>query len=367
MSNLEKDPAEVLLAEPRIETPPRASVSNPAVEVLEPREVPLGGPRALMVRRTLPQRARSLVGAWCFVDSYGPTPAPRARVMDTPPHPHTGLQTVSWLYQGEIEHRDSAGHHALVEPGQVNLMTAGAGIQHSEVSTDDARTLHGVQLWIALPDASRGVAPFFESFAPEPFAHGDATLRVFVGELLGHGSTVTGFTRLLGAQLDLPAGGAVSIPADPSFEYGLVVDAGAPTLQGVAIPAAHLGVVPDGRRRARHRGRRRAAARAAHRRRAARRADRHVVELRRPQPRRDRGVPRAVDARGDRRRRPATGASARVDGYDGSRAAGARAAERAAQASGVAAVGAAVRRPRASPAPPPRPWRRRRARCDPSG
>jgi redox-sensitive bicupin YhaK (pirin superfamily) len=125
-------------------------------------------------------------------------------------------------------------------------MTAGAGIQHSEVSTDDARTLHGVQLWIALPDASRGVAPFFESFTPKPFTHGDATLRVFAGALLGHGSTVTGFTRLLGAQLDLPAGGAVSIPADPSFEYGLVVDAGTPTLQGVAIPAAHLAFVPTG-------------------------------------------------------------------------------------------------------------------------
>jgi redox-sensitive bicupin YhaK (pirin superfamily) len=103
-----------------------------------------------------------------------------------------------------------------------------------------------VQLWIALPDASRGVAPFFESFAPDPFAHGDATLRVFVGELLGHGSTVTGFTRLVGAQLDLPAGGTVAIPADPDFEYGLVVDAGAPTLQGVAIPNAHLGFAPAG-------------------------------------------------------------------------------------------------------------------------
>ena len=238
MSNLEKDPAEVLLAEP--------GAQSGRVEVLEPREVPLGGPRALMVRRTLPQRARSLIGAWCFVDSYGPTPAPRARTMDTPPHPHTGLQTVTWLYQGEIEHRDSAGHHALVEPGQVNLMTAGAGIQHSEVSTDDARTLHGAQLWIALPDASRGVAPFFETFVAEPFAHGDATLRVFVGELLGHGSTVTGYTKLIGAQLDVPAGGAVSIPADPGFEYGLVVDAGTPTLQGVTIPATHLGVVPVG-------------------------------------------------------------------------------------------------------------------------
>jgi redox-sensitive bicupin YhaK (pirin superfamily) len=249
VSNLEKDPAEVLLAEPARaeERRPRDDASrNPAVEVLEPREVPLGGPRALMVRRTLPQRARSLIGAWCFVDSYGPTPAPRARVMDTPPHPHTGLQTVTWLYQGEIEHRDSAGNLALIEPGQVNLMTAGAGIQHSEVSTDDARTLHGAQLWIALPDASRGVAPFFETFVAEPFAHADATLRVFVGELLGHGSTVSSFTKVIGAQLDLPAGGAVSIPADPAFEYGLVVDAGAPTLQGVAIPGAHLGVVPVG-------------------------------------------------------------------------------------------------------------------------
>jgi redox-sensitive bicupin YhaK (pirin superfamily) len=237
MSNLEKDPAEVLLADE-----PRAG----GVEILEPRDVPLGGPRALMVRRTLPQRRRSLVGAWCFVDSYGPTPAAHARTMDTPPHPHTGLQTVSWLYQGEIEHRDSAGHHALVRPGAVNLMTAGAGIQHSEVSTDDARILHGVQLWIALPEAHRNVAPFFEAFAPEPFTHDDATLHVFVGELLGHGSTVTGFTRLIGAQVDLPAGGTVRIPADPGFEYGLVVDAGEPTLQGVAVPAAHLGFVPVG-------------------------------------------------------------------------------------------------------------------------
>jgi redox-sensitive bicupin YhaK (pirin superfamily) len=255
MSNLEKDPAEVLLADGGLDTPLRGystgeglrgystgETSEALVEVLEPREVPLGGPRALMVRRTLPQRARSLVGAWCFVDSYGPTPAPHARTMDTPPHPHTGLQTVSWLYRGEIEHRDSAGHHALIHPTEVNLMTAGAGIQHSEVSTDDARELHGVQLWVALPDAHRGVAPRFDTFAPEPQTIDDATLHVFVGGA----STVPTFTRLYGAQLDLPAGGRVSILADPAFEYGLIVDAGAPTLQGVAIPAAHLGVVGTG-------------------------------------------------------------------------------------------------------------------------
>jgi redox-sensitive bicupin YhaK (pirin superfamily) len=242
MSNLERDPAEVLLADPGLDTPRSGYSTGRGIQLLEPREVPLGGPRALMVRRTLPQRARSLVGAWCFVDSYGPTPAPHARTMDTPPHPHTGLQTVTWLYRGEIEHRDSVGSHALVHPTQVNLMTAGRGIQHSEVSTEDARELHGVQLWIALPDAARHVTPFFESYAPEPTRIGDATLHVFVGG----DSTVTTFTRLYGAQVDLPAHGRAVIPADPAFEYGLVVDAGEPRLQDVAIPATHLGVAPAG-------------------------------------------------------------------------------------------------------------------------
>ena len=244
MSNLEKDPSELLVVEPAPDETP-ADLAGP-VELLEPREVPLGGPRAMTVRRTLPQKKRSLVGAWCFVDSYGPDPVNGRGAMNVPPHPHTGLQTVSWLYAGEIEHRDSAGSFALVEPGQVNLMTAGAGIQHSEVSTDATTTLHGVQLWIALPDRSRQVAPFFEHFAPEPFAHGDATLRVFVGSLLGHSSPVTAFTELVGAQLDLPAGASVSIPVDPAFEHGLIVDAGAPTLQGVPVAATQLGVVPAG-------------------------------------------------------------------------------------------------------------------------
>jgi redox-sensitive bicupin YhaK (pirin superfamily) len=243
VSNLEKEPGEVVIAEPRDVAPGQPDA---AVDLLEPREVPLGGPRALTVRRTLPQKKRSLIGAWCFVDSYGPDPVKGRGAMDVPPHPHTGLQTVSWLYAGEIEHRDSAGSFALVEPGAVNLMTAGAGIQHSEVSTDTTTTLHGVQLWVALPDTSRHVAPFFEHFEPTPIAHQDATLRVFVGELLGQSSPVTAFTRLVGAQLDLPAGGRVTIPVDPAFEHGLLVDAGSPTLQGVTVPTAQLGFVPAG-------------------------------------------------------------------------------------------------------------------------
>ena len=250
MSNLEKDPAELALVEP-VENPESGEPvstgsTGDAVELLEPREVPRGGPRALTVRRTLPQKKRSLIGAWCFVDSYGPDPVNGRGAMDVPPHPHTGLQTVSWLYAGEIEHRDSAGSFALVEPGAVNLMTAGAGIQHSEVSTDATSSLHGVQLWVALPDASRHVRPFFEHYEPTPITHGDATLRVFVGELLGQSSPVTAYTKLLGLQLDLPAGGRVTIPVDPAFEHGLIVDAGSPTLQGVTVPSAHLAFVRAG-------------------------------------------------------------------------------------------------------------------------
>lgn len=237
MSNLERDPQELL-----VDAGPDAA----GVEVLSPREVPLGGPRALLVRRTLPQRSRSLIGAWCFVDSYGPTPAPRAGIMDVPPHPHTGLQTVSWLYEGQIEHRDSSGAHQLVEPGAVNLMTAGRGIQHSEVSTSAAARLHGVQLWTALPDAARGVAPFFEHHVAEVVPFGEATLRVFMGSWLGVGSPVTAYTPLVAAELTLPAGGTVELPADPGFEYGLVVDHEPARLQGVEVPAHHLGVVPTG-------------------------------------------------------------------------------------------------------------------------
>jgi len=126
-------------------------------------------------------------------------------------------------------------------------MTAGSGIQHSEVSTS-TRDLHGVQLWIALPDRSRNVAPFFESFTPQPFIVGDATVRVFVGALAGVASPVSAFTGLVGAQLDIPAGGVVELEIDPAHEHGLIVDAGAPRLQDVEIPVDRLGVVPAGSR-----------------------------------------------------------------------------------------------------------------------
>ena len=230
MSNLEAAPAEVACAASQ---QPGAS---PRVEVLQPREVPLGGPRAIRVQRTLPQRQRSLVGAWCFIDRYGPV----AERMDVPPHPHTGLQTVSWLFSGEVEHRDSAGVRAAVRPGELNLMTAGAGICHSEVSVDSGAPLHGVQLWVALPASDRDTARDFAHYTPAPLALSGANARVFLGELAGSRSPVPTFTSLLGAQIDLEPGATLDIGVDPAFEHGVLCDSGTVHVDGTALAIAEL-------------------------------------------------------------------------------------------------------------------------------
>lgn len=247
MSNLERDPVELLC-------PPDEPV-GPVVQVLAPRDVPLGGPRAMNVRRTLPQRGRTTIGAWCFADHYGPDDVAESSGMVVPPHPHTGLQTVSWLFEGEIEHRDSAGSHELVRPGSVNLMTAGRGISHSEVSTPATTRLHGVQLWVALPEASRRIGPFFEHAETVPIRVDDATVRVFVGSLAGVDAEVTVFSDLLGAQVDLPARGRLELELDPSYEHGVLVDAGPVTVAIDGTDAAtevawsELAYIEPGRRR----------------------------------------------------------------------------------------------------------------------
>jgi redox-sensitive bicupin YhaK (pirin superfamily) len=174
------------------------------------------------------------VGAWCFADHYGPEDVRTAAGMDVAPHPHTGLQTVSWLFSGEIEHRDSDGVHAMIHPGELNLMTAGAGICHSEVSTPETTVLQGVQLWVALPDAARHGPRDFAHYAPEPLAHGDAVVMVFLGELAGQRSPVRTYTPLLGAHVDLPAAASVEFEIDPAFEHALLLDSG--TLQFAGAP-----------------------------------------------------------------------------------------------------------------------------------
>ncbi|WP_211318827.1 pirin family protein [Nocardioides silvaticus] len=216
------------------------------VEIMTPREVPLGGLRAMPVRRTLPQRERSLIGAWCFLDHYGPDSVAETGGMTVAPHPHTGLQTVSWLFEGEIEHRDSAGHHAMVLPGEVNLMTAGRGISHSEVSTAATTTLHGAQLWVALPDEARGTDPGFEHYAP-PEVSGDGWRgRVFLGTLLGDTSPVSTYSPLLGAELVIEPDVVVPLEVDPSFEHGILVDLGSVHVDGATAKPSELAYVPPG-------------------------------------------------------------------------------------------------------------------------
>jgi redox-sensitive bicupin YhaK (pirin superfamily) len=200
----------------------------------------------MTVRRTLPQRQRSLIGAWCFLDHYGPNEVRGSDGMLVPPHPHTGLQTVSWLFTGEIEHRDSAGHRATVRPGELNLMTAGRGISHSEYSTPDTTTLHGAQLWLALPDGDRQVDPTFEHFAPEPVTGEGWEARVFIGSLLGSTSPVKTYTPLLGAELTLEAGTTIRVPVDPSYELGVLVDFGSVTVDGAPLVGHELGFQTPG-------------------------------------------------------------------------------------------------------------------------
>src|SRR6185437_9912843 len=237
MSNLEAAPAEL---ECRGGAPAREA------EVLEARDVPLGGPRAMHVRRTLPQRQRSLVGAWCFADHYGPENVATGARMDVAPHPHTGLQTVSWLFAGEVEHRDSLGTHALVRPGELNLMTSGHGICHSEVSTPATTVLHGVQLWVALPDADRDRARDFWHYAPPAADLGGATARVFLGTLAGQRSPVPAYSPLLGAEIVLTPHARLALPADPAFEHGVLVDAGPVSMSGIRLEPAQLGYRPPG-------------------------------------------------------------------------------------------------------------------------
>jgi redox-sensitive bicupin YhaK (pirin superfamily) len=246
VSNLERDPAEFVVGAGTA-VADTALLDDVPVEILEPRDVPLGGPRAMTVRRTLPQRRRSLIGGWCFIDHYGPDDVSASGGMRVPPHPHTGLQTVSWLFSGEIEHRDSVGSHAMVRPGELNLMTAGHGISHSEVSTAATRMLHGVQLWVALPSASRDTAPFFEHHVPVAGRLGPAEVRAFVGSLAGSGTTATVFSPLLGAELLVPAGATLQLPLDESFEHGVLVDAGDVRMDGVTVPRAHLAYLSPGR------------------------------------------------------------------------------------------------------------------------
>jgi len=196
---------------------------------LTPRSVKLTPRTGIEVRRTLPHRDVRMIGAWCFVDHYGPITTAEAHEagMSIAAHPHTGLQTVTWLIEGRVEHRDSIGSVQEINPGELNLMTAGRGIAHSELSlvVEAAESnLHGVQLWIALPENARHMVPTFSHHAdlPQFEIHG-TSVRLLMGEVAGHQSTAATFSPLVGAEISMRTAASVDIPVRPDFEYGVLV------------------------------------------------------------------------------------------------------------------------------------------------
>lgn len=225
--------------------PEAAGPSAPpaAVEITQSRETQVG---AFPVRRALPRRARRTVGAWCFLDHMGPATVTEERGLDVAPHPHMGLQTVTWLFAGEALHRDSLGTEQTIAPGQLNLMTAGHGVAHSEEATGRYRgDVHGVQLWVAQPGATRDGPPAFEHHADLPKLQlGASVATVLVGEVAGAMSPARRDSDHVGVDLDLREPTTVPLRAD--HEHALVVCTGAVLVDGQPVGPGQLAyLAPD--------------------------------------------------------------------------------------------------------------------------
>ncbi|MFC5748155.1 pirin family protein [Actinomadura rugatobispora] len=221
----------------------------PVHELLAPRRVPLG--ESTVVRRLLPSLGRRMVGAWCFVDHYGPDDIAGEPGMQVPPHPHIGLQTVSWLHAGEVLHRDSVGSLRTVRPRELGLMTAGRAISHSEESPrEHGRLLHGAQLWVALPDGHRHAEPAFEHHAGLPVVTGGTGFEatVILGELDGAASPGTAYTPIVGADIALRAGADARLPVEPDFEYAALTMAGTVEVDGERVEPGSMVYLGCGRR-----------------------------------------------------------------------------------------------------------------------
>lgn len=204
--------------------------------VLEPRDVPLGGVRGMNVLRLLPHRNLPTIGAWCFLDRFGPSET-RMRVE---PHPHIGLQTVTWPLIGEIRHRDSLRSDVDLRRGQLNLMTAGNGISHSEYSVGDGPVpLDALQFWVVLPESARHGAAAFEQHTELPGVTlpadqgPDVVGTVVLGEFAGVRSPATVHTPIVGAEIALPAGARLRLPLRPDWEHAVLL------VQGDVIVTGH--------------------------------------------------------------------------------------------------------------------------------
>lgn len=214
------------------------------IEVTEGRTATVG---AISVNRLVPRRTRRTVGAWCFVDHMGPASMTDTGALDVGPHPHIGLQTVTWLLDGNILHRDSLGSEQLIRPGQLNLMTAGHGVSHSEETRGVySGPLHGVQLWVAQPSTTRDGAAAFEHHEELPrFEVEHGVVSVLVGDIGGVTSPARCDTVHEGAELDLRPGPS-TVPLDPTHEYALAVLTGRATTRGSVLQVGSLGYLGTG-------------------------------------------------------------------------------------------------------------------------
>lgn len=202
------------------------------------------------VRRALPVQARTMVGPFIFVDQFGPARLEVGRAMDVRPHPHIGLATVTWLFEGAIDHRDSLGSFATIRPGQVNLMTAGRGIVHSERSPQSERDagprLYGMQTWLALPDGKEEIEPAFEAVRDLPLLMDrGVTARVIMGKLWGLQAPVTTYAATIYADIVLGAGSTLPIEADAD-ERAVMLVGGEANLGGTALAPYTLTVLRPG-------------------------------------------------------------------------------------------------------------------------
>ncbi|WP_225008416.1 pirin family protein [Novosphingobium percolationis] len=206
---------------------------------------------AFAVRRAIPTRERTMVGPFIFVDQFGPALLPPGAAMDVRPHPHINLATVTWLFEGAIEHRDSLGSHAVIRPGQVNLMTAGRGIVHSERSPQAERlagqTLYGMQTWLALPDGREEIDPAFEAYADLPLIEdGCASARVIMGTLWGATAKTTQYASTIYAEILLAPGGALPIEAEAD-ERAVMLVGGEAEIEGEPLELYALTVLAPGK------------------------------------------------------------------------------------------------------------------------
>src|SRR5881628_394227 len=221
--------------------------AKPTLQILPGRLTDLGG---LPIRRLLPRSQRRTVGPWCFLDSYGPVDFTSGKPMDVPPHPHIGLQTVSWLLEGNLLHNDSLGLEGPAGPGVLNLMTAGRGIAHAEeTSTENGGHLRGVQLWVALPNEMRETTPAFEQHRSLPVVElegGGATL--IMGQLDSERAPARSFSPLVAADVSGAAYGRLSLPLNPDYEHALVPLKGTFRLDGQPLSIDTLYYLGSGRR-----------------------------------------------------------------------------------------------------------------------